>query len=89
MYSLNWQFPAKFNNTTQQRIKPSSKLSKCAEGFAGGSQIESTFRCGPWSLAGSNMKVATGSHMQFEAYNGAVVLKSLDVSAHVPPESTL
>lgn len=35
-------------------------------------------------IARSNMKVVTGSPMQFEAHNGAVVLKSLVVSAHVP-----
>ncbi len=43
----------------------------------------------PMGIARSNMKVVTGSPMQFEAQNGAVVLKSLVFSAHVPSESTL
>lgn len=43
----------------------------------------------PVGIARSNMKMATGSPMQFEAHNRAVVLQSLVVSAHVPPESSL
>lgn len=43
----------------------------------------------PTGTARSNMKVVTGSPMQFEAHNGAVLFESLVVSAHVPPESAL
>lgn len=53
------------------------------------SEIESIFRCGLRVQLGLGKKVVTGSPMQFEAHNGAVVLKSRVVSAHVPSESTL
>lgn len=67
-------------------MKPSSKLSKCAEGLLVGRKIPFPNR---EHIQMSNMKVVTGSPMQFEAHDRAVLLKSLVVSAHVPPESTL
>lgn len=75
-----------FNNTAQHRIKPSSKLSKCAEGLLLGIKIPFTNRK---HIQMSNMKVVTCSPMQFEAYDRAILFKFLVVSVHVPPAPTL